>query len=83
MVILKIEYRLSRRRRRGGVGGGGGGGVRVQPRKLVLLVKRLNQTEFPIFVILCVLCFQKAILFDFYFGVVPCGGHKKSSPISS
>ena len=30
-------------------------------------MKRLNQTESPIFVILCVLCFSKAILFYFYY----------------
>ena len=32
----------------------------------VLHMKRLNQTESPIFVILCVLFFPKAILFYFY-----------------
>ena len=39
----------------------------MQPRKTTVLhMKRLNQTESPIFVILCSL-FPKAILFDFYF----------------
>ena len=33
----------------------------------VLHMKRLNQTESPIFVILCVYLFPKAILFDFYY----------------
>ena len=52
-------------------GGGVGGGVRMQPRKLVLLVKRPNQTDFRNFV--CSL-FPMAILFYFYFTV---GGRKK------
>ena len=31
----------------------------------VLHMKRLNQTDSPIFVILCVLCFQRQIFFTF------------------
>ena len=37
----------------------------MQPRKLVLHIKRLNQTESPIFVILCVLCFQRQSVLTF------------------
>ena len=40
----------------GGGGGGAGGG---------LLMKRLNQTEPPIFVIMCVLCFQRQSFLTF------------------
>ena len=39
LVILKIEYRLSRRK-----------GVYAASQTTVLHMKRLNQTEFPIFV---------------------------------
>ena len=39
----------------------------MQPRKLVLYMKRLDQTESPIFVIFCICSlFPKAILSDFY-----------------
>ena len=47
-------------------------------------MKRPNQTESPVFVVLCVLCFQRffdSFLLLFYSavaGVVPCGGRKKS-----
>ena len=70
MVILKIEYRLGRRQGGGGWGGlGGGGGVRegMQPHKLqccMLYIKGLNQTESPVFVILCVLCFHRHYFTD-------------------
>ena len=48
-------------------------------------MKRLNQTESPIFVILCFLCFQRQSFFLLLFystiaGVVPCGCRKKASP---
>ena len=47
----------------------------------VLHMKRLSQTESPIFVILCVFCFQGnpfLLVFDSTVaGVVPCGGRKK------
>ena len=60
LVILKIEHRLSRR-----LGARGWGGqAYVASQTTVLHMKRFNHTESPIFVILCVLCFQ--ILFDFY-----------------
>ena len=44
-------------------GGGGGGGEREA--YAVLHMKRLNQTEPPIFVILCVLCFQRQSFLTF------------------
>ena len=40
-------------------GGGGDGGAYVASQTIVLHMKRLNQTESPNFVILCVLCFQR------------------------
>ena len=59
MVILKIEYRISRRL----------GAYAVLP-TTVLHMKRLNQTESPIFVILCVLCFQRqSVLTLFYLNI--------------
>ena len=33
----------------------------------LLHIKKLNETESPIFVLLCVLCFQKGNLLDFLF----------------
>ena len=48
LVILKIEYRFSRRK-----------AAYAASQTTVLHMKRLNQTESPIFVILCVLCFQR------------------------
>ena len=48
LVILKIEYAK---------GWGGGGGGYAASRTTVLHMKRLNQTESPIFLILCVLLF--------------------------
>ena len=45
----------------------------------------LNLTESPIFVILCVLCFQRLSFFILFYStvacVVPCGGRKKSLPV--
>ena len=35
----------------------------MQPRNYSVAIEETNQTESPIFVILCVLCFQKAIFF--------------------
>ena len=47
--------------------GEGVGGWRMQTCKTTVLhMKRLNETESPIFVILCVLWFPETILFDFY-----------------
>ena len=37
----------------------------MQPRTTVLHMMRLNQTESPIFVILCVLCFQRQSFLTF------------------
>ena len=48
LVILKIEYHLSRRY-----------GAYAASHNTVLHMKRLNQTESPIFVVLCVRCFQR------------------------
>ena len=72
LVILKIKYHLSRRR---GVcvvlGKGGGGGRRrvgaghAASQTTVLHMRRLYQTESPIFMILCVLCFQRQSFFTF------------------
>ena len=58
LVILKLEYRWSRHKGGGG-GGGRGGGAYAASQTTVLhtCMKRLNQTESLIFVILCVLCF--------------------------
>ena len=42
-----------------GVGPVGGGGAYAASQTTVLHMKKLNQTESPIFVILCVLCFQR------------------------
>ena len=40
--------------------GGGGGGVAYAVLQTILLhMKRFNKTESPIFVLLCVLCFQR------------------------
>ena len=39
--------------------GGGGGEASTASQTTVLHMKRLSQTESPIFVILCVLCFQR------------------------
>ena len=58
LVILRIEYRLSR-------GKGGGGGAYAASQTTVLHMKRLNQTDYPIFVILCILCFQRQSFFTF------------------
>ena len=50
----------------GGGGGVGGRGVAYAAvQTTVLLMKRLNQTESPIFVILCVLCFQRQSFLTF------------------
>ena len=49
---------------RGGEGWGGAWG-RMQPRKLVLHIKRRNQTESPIFVILRVLYLQRQSFLTF------------------
>ena len=50
----------------GAVGGGGEGGLAYAAvQTTVLLMKRLNQTESPIFVILCVLCFQRQSFLTF------------------
>ena len=43
----------------GGEGGGGGMGAYVATQTTVLHMKRRNQTESPIFVIFCVLCFRR------------------------
>ena len=46
----------------GGVGGGGGGkggGAYAALKTAKLYMKRLNKTESPIFVLLCVLCIQR------------------------
>ena len=61
LVILKIEYRLSRRLGggRGEAGGGVSGEAYAASQTIVLHMKRLNQTESPSFMILCVLCFQR------------------------
>ena len=68
---MKIEYRLSRRLGWGGGEGAGGGGLVVEggggeayaaSKTTMLHMKTLNQTESPIFVILCVLCSQKRSL---------------------
>ena len=53
-------------------GGAGGGGAYADSQTTVLHMKKLNQNESPIFVILCSL-FPKAILFDFYITLLPCG----------
>ena len=50
----------------GGGGRGGGGGVSAS-QTTVLHMKRLDQTESPIFVILYVLCFQRQSFFTFIF----------------
>ena len=42
-----------------GSGEGEGGGAYAASQTTVLHMKRLNHTESPIFVILCVLCFQR------------------------
>ena len=42
---------------------GGGGGAYAASQITVLHMKGLNQTESPIFVILCVLCFQRQSFF--------------------
>ena len=66
-----IEYRLNRCL-----------GAYAASQTTVLHMKRLNQTESPIFMILCVLCFQRHSFFTLFYstvaGVVPCGGRKKS-----
>ena len=46
-------------------GWGWGGGGRMQPRNYSVHMKRLSQTESPIFVILCVLCFRRKSFFTF------------------
>ena len=52
----------------GGVGGAGAGaGAYAASQTTMLHMKRLSQTESPIFVILCVLCFQRQSFFEFYF----------------
>ena len=43
-----------------------GAGAYAASQATVLHMKRLNQTESPIFLILCVLCFQRLSFFDFY-----------------
>ena len=43
----------------GGGGGGAGGGAYAAYQTTVLHIRRLNQTKSSIFVILCVLCFQR------------------------
>ena len=50
---------------RGGGRGKGGGGAYAAPQTTILYMKRLNQTESPIFVILYVLCFQRQSFFIF------------------
>ena len=60
LVILKIKYRLPAL----GGGGGGRGGV-CSTQTTVLHMKRLNQIESPIFMILCVLCFQRISFLTF------------------
>ena len=50
------------------VGGGGGGGVRGKRMQTTMLhMKRLNQTECPIFLILCVLCLQRQSFLTFIY----------------
>ena len=44
---------------------GGGRGAYSASQTTMLHMKRLNQTESPIFVILCVLCFQRQYFFTF------------------
>ena len=70
--LLKIEYRLSRC-----WGVGRLGGAYAASQTTVLHIKRLNQTEFPIFLILYVLCFQRQSFFNFiYICCLPyCTGH--------
>ena len=46
-------------------GGGRGGGAYAASQTTVLHMKRLNQTESPIFVILCGLCFQRQSISTF------------------
>ena len=41
-------------------------GAYIASQTTVLHMKRLNQTESPIFVILCVLCFQRQFFFYYY-----------------
>ena len=49
-----------------GVGGGGSGGeAYAASQTTVLHRKRFNQTESPICVVLCVLCFQRLSFFTF------------------
>ena len=78
-------------------GGGRGGAARgsgyATLQTIVLDMKRLNQTESPIFEILCVLCFRvffvskdNPFLLLFYSTVavvMPCGGREKSPHTSS
>ena len=59
LVIFKIKYRFSRRI-----------GAYAASQTTVLHLKRLSQTESPIFVFLCVLCFQRQSLFYFYYFVL-------------
>ena len=49
------------------VGGGGGGGVEKLMQTTMLHMKRLNQTECPIFLILCYLCFQRQSFLTFIY----------------
>ena len=58
LVILKIEYRLSRHY-----------GAYAASQTILLHIKRLNQTEYPIFVILWVHCFKRQafVLLLFYY----------------
>ena len=58
-----------------------GAGAYAASQTTVLHMKRLNQTEPPIFVNFVCSSFPKAILFYLFYstvaGVVPCGGRKK------
>ena len=50
---------------RGGRGGGRGGGAYATSQTTVLHMKRLSQTESPLFMILCVLFFQRQSFLTF------------------
>ena len=56
----------------GGVGKwvGGGGGAYAALQTTVLHMKRLSKTESPIFVLLCVLCFQRQSFFTFIISAI-------------
>ena len=53
-------------------GGGGGGGAYAASQTTVLHMKRLNQSECPILVILCVIYFQWQSFFTFIFSPSYC-----------